>query len=362
MKIQDFVEQNLRYDTTMIGTDAELSQELQDLLIDLNLLSPPVETPFAARAAAALARFQHQNNCDEPEFLGPQTAAKLIEASEIGTRAPVSPISLEALQTTVLKLRPLDSSALEATEKRTLPAGEKLDLTFFETERKHIKLVLSQPLQDSATWYVYADHVRVFGGDKPVIPEEPKDEKPAIAPTSNEPGQVKLDVPYKSQRDNNLNPDGACNVTSMAMCLEFFKVERRTSSGQLEDELYQYALDQGLSRHSPQDLARIAEDYGVKDALSIHTTFDEVKAWLAAGNPAVTHGYFTDFGHIVVLVGYDDKGFIVHDPYGEWFASGYDRNDPNGNNQKGKFQHYSYNLIHNTCAYDGEFWVHFVSK
>jgi uncharacterized protein YvpB len=362
MKIQDFVDQNLRYDTTTVGTDPELSQEVQDLLIDLSLLTPPAETPFGARAAAALARFQHQTGCDEPEFLGPQTAAKLLEASEMGTRAPASPISLEALQTTVLKLRPLDSSALEANEKRTLPAGEKLDLTFFETDRKHIKIVLSQPLQDSATWYVYADHVRVFGGEKPVMPEEPKDEKPVITPTIDKPGQVKLSVPYKSQRDNNLNPDGSCNVTSIAMCLEYFKVGRRTSSGQYEDELYQYALDQGLSRHSPQDLAQIVEDYGAKDALDTHATFDQVKAWLSAGNPAVTHGYFTTFGHIVVLAGYDDTGFIVHDPYGEWFADGYDRNDPNGNDEKGKFQHYSYNLIRNTCAYDGEFWVHFISK
>lgn len=364
MKIQDFVDQSIRYDTTMIATDPELSQALQNLLIELSLLSPPAEAPFGARAAAALARFQYQTGCDEPEFLGPQTAAKLIEASETGTRAPASPITLEALQTTVLKLRPLDSSVLEANEKRTIQTGEKLNLTFFETERKHIKLVLSQPLQDSATWHVYADHVRVFGGEKPMMPpEEPEDEKPVIAPTQDKPGQVKLSsVPYKSQRDNNLNPDGACNVTSIAMCLEYCQVARRKSSGQFEDELYQYALDQGLSRHSPQDLAQIVQDYGAKDALAIHATFDEVKAWLAAGNSAVTHGYFTDFGHIVVLVGYDDTGFIVHDPYGEWFADGYDRNDPNGNNEKGKFQHYSYKLIHNTCAYDGEFWVHFISQ
>lgn len=363
MKIKDFVDRNLRYDATMIAADPELSQALQDLLIELSLLSPPAEAPFGARAAAALTRFQQQTGCDEPDFLGPETAAKLIEASEMGTRAPASPITLEALQTTVLKLRPLDSSALESHEKRTLQSGETLDLTFFETDRRHIKIVLGQPLQDTAIWYVYADHVRVFGGEQPAIPpEEPKDEKPVLVPSQDQPGQVKLSVPYKSQRDNGLNPDGACNVTSIAMCLEYLQIPRRESSGQYEDELYQYALDQGLSRHAAQDLAQIVQDYGASDALATHASFDEVKTWLAAGNPAVTHGYFTDFGHIIALVGYDDTGFIVHDPYGEWFADGYDRNDPNGNNEKGKFQHYSYKLIHNTCAYDGEFWVHFISQ
>jgi len=246
-------------------------------------------------------------------------------------------------------------------EKTTLRAGNKLNLTFFETERKHIKVVLSQPMQNSAVWYVFGDHVKISGGEQPNLPEKPKDEKPVISAPSK-PGQIKLPLPYKSQRDNLENPDGACNVTSMAMCLEFLGIAKRRSSGQFEDELYRYALDHNLSRHSPYDLAKIVRDYGAKDAFNSHATVEMVKNWLASGKPAVTHGYFTSFGHIVVFVGYDDTGFIVHDPYGEWFADGYDRNDPSGNSEKGKFQHYSYNLIQSTCAGDGEFWVHFISK
>jgi uncharacterized protein YvpB len=64
----------------------------------------------------------------------------------------------------------------------------------------------------------------------------------------------------------------------------------------------------------------------------------------------------------VILVGYDDTGFIVNDPYGEWYASGYDRNDPSGNNTKGKFKHYSYQMIEDTYASDNQFWVHSISK
>ena len=357
MKIQDFVGAELRYDIGAIAADLELSQELQAKLIEIGLLDEPMEVPFGDRATAALTRFQRQNECDEPEFLGPQTAEKIIDAPQARGAA----ITLEALQTTVLKLRPLDSGFLGNDEKTTLQAGSKLELTFFETERKHVQIVLSQPLQNSAVWYVFSDHVKIFGGEEPNLPEKPQDEKPVISAQSK-PGQVKLSVPYKSQRDNSNNPDGACNVTSMAMCLKFLGIAKRRSSGQFEDELYQYALDHNLSRHSPYDLAKIVRDYSAKDAFDSHATVQRVKDWLAAGNPAVTHGYFTSFGHIVVFVGYDDTGFIVHDPYGEWCAEGYDRNDPSGNNEKGKFQHYSYNLINNTCASDGEFWVHFISK
>jgi len=55
-------------------------------------------------------------------------------------------------------------------------------------------------------------------------------------------------------------------------------------------------------------------------------------------------------------VGYDEYGFIVHDPYGEWFSSGY-RTDLSGS-----YLNYSYLLIRRVCIPDGSFWVHFISK
>jgi hypothetical protein len=360
MKIKDFVGANFRYESNRIAADPELSNELQNLLIELGLLAE-VEEPFGARAMAALTRFQRENDCYEPEFLGPLTAEKLVEASEVGARAPAPVITLEAIQTTVLKLRPLDSQVLEANEKFTFQAGSTLELTFVETERKHFKLTLSQEIQGSSIWYAFGEHVKVSGADGLEPLAKPADEKPAIA-VSTQPSSVKLDVPYKSQRDNYNNPDGACNVTSLAMCLEFLSIPRRSSTGQFEDELYEYALDHSLSRHSPYDLAKIVKAYGAKDLFDSKSSVKAVKDWLAAGNPVVTHGYFTASGHIVVLVGYDVTGFIVNDPYGEWYASGYDRNDPSVNDTKGKFKHYSYPLIESTCASDNEFWVHFISK
>lgn len=360
MKIKDFVGANIRFESNKIAADPELSQELQALLIELGLLSE-AEKPFGNRAMAALTRFQRENDCYEPEFLGPVTAEKLIEVAEVGSRAPVPIITMQALQATVLKLRPLDSQVLEEKEKFAFASGATLELTLIEPERKHFKVTLSQPIQGSSVWYAFSEHVKVSGADNLKPLAKPADEKSAIA-VKTQPSTVKLDVPYKSQRDNYNNPDGSCNVTSLVMCLEFLSIPRRGKSGQFEDELYEYALDNNLSRHDPYDLAKIVKAYGGKDSFDSTSSMKAVKDWLASGNPVVTHGYFTSFGHIVALVGYDATGFIVHDPYGEWYASGYDRNEPSGNNTKGKFKHYSYQMIEDTCASDNQFWVHFISK
>jgi uncharacterized protein YvpB len=176
-----------------------------------------------------------------------------------------------------------------------------------------------------------------------------------------QPTQVRLEVPYRNQVNNLLNPTGSCNVTSLAMCLMFLGVQPRRPQlyEQFEDELYNYAELNGYSRHHGEDLALIAGDYGVHDEFTKHATLEQVKAHLAGDKPCIFHGYFTSFGHIVVVVGYDENGFIVHDPYGEWHSWGYDRNDE-VNFTKGKFLHYSYDLIAETCMTGGEFWVHFM--
>lgn len=166
----------------------------------------------------------------------------------------------------------------------------------------------------------------------------------------------RLDIPFKSQLDNADNPMGACNVTSVAMCLAWGGVTPRSQNIQLEDEVYRYMEGRHLNRHSPQDLATVVRDYGLNDNFTATASIDAAKAHLSAGNPCITHGYFTDFGHIIVLVGYDERGFLVHDPYGEWFEAGYDTT------ASGAYLHYSYALIKRVCIPDGLFWVHFISK
>lgn len=350
MNLQNFVETNIKYDVNKIVVDQELSLEIQEILINQGLLSATVEDIFGPVSIAALKRFQKLNRCYEPGFLGKRTATELLEVDKVATRGGegVPSIQVQIIKDTLLKTKPLQSDALLPAEKQNIKAGETVTVADYEVERGHLKITLANTsIEDARTWYIFGEHAEVFEGDTKVYPNR---------------DEIKLPVPYKSQRDNADNPDGACNVTSIAMCLEYLKIPRRHSEGQFEDELYNYALDQGLSRHEGEHLAHIVRDYGAKDRFTTTATIEEVKDWLASGNPAVVHGYFTHFGHIIALVGYDSNGFIVHDPYGEWFADGYDRNEPGGNDEKGKFLNYSYGMITDTCIPDGQFFVHFISR
>jgi len=167
---------------------------------------------------------------------------------------------------------------------------------------------------------------------------------------------INLDVPYRSQRDNEYNPSGSCNVSSVAMCLLYYGVKPANPNEQLEDELYRYCLDHGLDRHSPHDLASLIKDYGHKDEFRSDARIKDIKDHLIAKKPCIIHGYFTSSGHIIVVKGFDERGFFVNDPWGEWWADGYDTK------ASGKNLHYSYALIKEACMPDGGCWVHFVGK
>lgn len=343
MRLQDFLGTEIRYDVKAIYDDEELSRQIQIRLIDLGLLDPPVDGIFGPKSTAALHRFQKLMNCNESGFLGKVTAEKLIETKV--SDLPVSTPMLKIMKDTVFKVKPIASSQLGDSEKFPISGGQEYSVLAYDPIRGHLRVALrSESFGGYSVVYIWGPNAQIFEGGTQTYPKPlPKSHR-------------LTNVPYKSQLDNWFNPTGACNVTSIAMCLEYVGARRKSSYGQFEDELYEYAINRGYSRHNPYDLARIVRDYGAKDYFTENAIIEDVQDWLAAGNPAVIHGYFTSFGHIIVVVGYDEYGFIVHDPYGEWFASGY-RTDLSG-----AYLHYSYRLIRNVCIPDGSFWVHFISK
>lgn len=164
-----------------------------------------------------------------------------------------------------------------------------------------------------------------------------------------------LNVPHFSQLDNIYRPLGTCNLTCAGMVLWFHGVRPKKKGVQLEDELFEYVYANKLSRHLPEDIAKVIRAFGCQDSFTWNGTIAEIKQAIDAGNPCIIHGMFTRSGHIIVVRGYDDKGLIVNDPYGEFFEAGYDTR------VSGAGLHYSNGLIQRACAYDGEFWVHHVS-
>lgn len=333
------------YPLSQVADNESWTRDIQQKLIDFKLLNPPVDGMFGALTTAAYHRFQILTGIKgEEDALGPKTIAALLQykAENLSNSA----IALRTVTKTIFKLRPLQSSVLSPQEQFPVEPAQGFALADYEgNHRRHYRITLQEPINGKLIWYAFEEHIQLLEGNKPLS-------RPQQVASS-----VRLNVPYKSQLNNWYNPSGSCNVTSIAMCLEYLGVPRYDNRfRQFEDELYQWCLDRGYSRHNPEHLAQVVKDYHRKDDFTYWGTIERCKDHLRSGNPCVIHGYFTSFGHIIVLVGFDEKGFIVHDPYGEWFPNGYNTS------ASGSYLHYSYDLIRRTCLPDGEFWVHYISR
>ncbi len=256
-------------------------------------------------------------------------------------------LTLKITQVTWLKTSFAQSAILPDSEKRRVLAGSEFKIQNYQHIRNHYAVRLVEPLDGRRDWFVFVKDATIDGGAVGLG---------AIAL----PESKLLEVPYKNQRNNQLNPDGACNVSCVAMVLLYFgiKPKRPNEFAQFEDELYAYTDDHGLNRHDPIDLSRLMQRYGIANSFDSQSNIDAVKAQIAAGKPSILHGYFTQFGHIITAIGYDADGLLVNDPYGEWHSWGYDRNNWE-NGTKGKHQHYSYGLIRSVCMPDDKLWAHF---
>ncbi|WNZ47532.1 C39 family peptidase [Leptolyngbya boryana CZ1] len=255
-------------------------------------------------------------------------------------------LQLKVLVNSVLKQQPIDSSKLPADQKQSIAAETVLEISSFTVVADHLKVTFAdRSFQGQKTWMIFQRHAVILKDGKVNFPQA-----------------TRLAVPYLDQLDNSDNPYGTCNVTSLAMVLSYFRVPPRNPSIRFPDELDRYCTEKNLDRHEPATIAQVAEDYGCHDRFTQTASFEQVKEWLAQGNPAIVHGYFTPSGHIICIIGYNEKGFIVNDPYGELMF------DPNPELSHydiyttGAGLTYSYNLIYQTCCTDHQFWVHFISK
>jgi hypothetical protein len=143
--------------------------------------------------------------------------------------------------------------------------------------------------------------------------------KPAPAadePDDSGPEDAIDGVPYFYQYYNNIDPDGTCGNTSVAMLLNYYGWDGTPDelSGQYGD---------GQSKRPP-GAARAFNDIAAAAGLdqrvtaSTSASYDDLHTWLEQGKPVVTWGTFTPSGHIVVVLGYTGEEYICHDPAGVW--------------------------------------------
>mgnify|MGYP001225817896 FL=1 len=79
---------------------------------------------------------------------------------------------------------------------------------------------------------------------------------------------------------------------------------------------------------SPAGLNQVYSHYSKKSKIetNINASPDDLKNALLKGEIVIVHGYFTEYGHVLVVRGFDGDKYFVNDPAGMWsecFKCGY---------------------------------------
>lgn len=248
---------------------------------------------------------------------------------------------------TWLKATQTQSSLItNPNDKIFLKKGETLEVEFALEQGNHLYVGFPQNRHRNGryNWFLFIPHISIVDND----------DKPSSK-------RVQLKVPFLSQRDNKVRPNQTCNVTCCSMVIEFFYPGTSMKyDQQLEDVLTEFITKKygadGIYYHDI--LVKALSEWGVKSIFNTKTSFNDMRTSLDNGNPVIYSGKFTGSGHIIVITGYDPvkKVWIVNDPWGEFFYSGYKPTS-------GKGLEYSYNLLSNV-SYSGDHhgWGHLCSK
>ncbi len=245
------------------------------------------------------------------------------------------------LETTTLKKRPVNLSDLEDSEKVSLSKGQVYGVLHYE------------PAESGHLAITFSDHIPGFGNSGYLSPSHIQlNRGPQVIPTLA--SQMELNVPYFGQRDNDFRPRATCNVTAMAMVMHYYGV--RAQWGQLEDELYQWCINNhGEDSHIENVvLVKMARAYGFEANFATDRTWTDIHNRLRQKQPVVVGGYFTADGHILTVIGFNSKGYIVNDPWGDamtGYRSGY-----------GRKLFYPKAYMDRMCSPEGEgnIWAHFI--
>lgn len=135
------------------------------------------------------------------------------------------------------------------------------------------------------------------------------------------PRALAAEVPFYDQKENAEEGWRACNITSMAMVLDYYGIPVAGEGSERTPDLLHSAFGIVQDPFELQALFnRTAHAAGsdVRDVFYENGTFEQLRTRAAAGEPTVVHGWFTRSGHILVVLGYDGEYYTVHDPYGHW--------------------------------------------
>lgn len=217
--------------------------------------------------------------------------------------------SLLAKRDTWLKRQPIDSSALAAEQKLFVPKGSAwqwLEIRMYAGE-SHQRVILEQ--QPEAEWWFFPDHWKVIN-DVDVQETPPKLD-----------GEIKLVVPYFSQRDNKKDPMRTCFSSSCAMLLATLDPDAIDSDDEYINEVYKF----GDTTSATAQLDAL-KHFGVDARFVQNADWTTIEQQLKQGIPVpmgILHkGPVSNpvgGGHWICAVGItaDKQKLWVHDPFGD---------------------------------------------
>lgn len=143
-----------------------------------------------------------------------------------------------------------------------------------------------------------------------------------------------LQVIYNNQTDNfefsRLKPSAQCGYTSACMVLSYYIP--LAGNDIFIGEFVQYMDRDFISGTSKSRMGAVLANYPKvlnnylkankvqkESKIRLHSgTEHEIKSIIDSGNPIMCSTMLTTSGHYVVIIGYDDNNYIVHDPFGEF--------------------------------------------
>ena len=175
----------------------------------------------------------------------------------------------------------------------------------------------------------------------------------------NSPGSIPQ-LPYYYQYANSINPGGSCQNTAMAMVLRYFHPSQSSSIN--PDSISSYHGTSAAQTVSGfQDVFNQEAQYHgltIRDSGTTQATIQEFREEVDSGMPVVVHGYFTGYGHVLTVLGYENGEYIVHDSAGSWNeiygGGGYDSWEPTA----GRFIRYDWQAFEGAIAPDSKVWMH----
>jgi GH24 family phage-related lysozyme (muramidase) len=228
---------------------------------------------------------------------------------------PLLSHSILAKQDTWLKRKPVDSSALKAEEKLFVPKGSAWqwdEIRIYPGESHQRVFLTPKPEQE---WWFFPAHWKLINDSESF---DAVDTPPAVVPSTSE---IKLKVPYYSQRDNYRDALRTCFSSSCAMLLSALK----PGSIKGDDDYLKTVFKYGDTTEAWVQLKALAE-YGVDASFKQNGSWDSLEAQLKKGIPVpigILHkgpiSAPTGGGHWLVVIGLtaDKKSVIVNDPFGD---------------------------------------------